>query len=542
MKRLTGILLALVMLLTAFTAGAEDIVNFPFVADGESVTLTVTIPTNETLGPAAEMWCWKWLSEKSGVNFVFNAIDNTVREEKLNLMFSSNDLTDLILGFGLSNLDIIKYGSETHALAPLNELISDYAPNLSAFFDATPSAKAQCTAPDGNIYALCKWSDDLPDQVFSSDRAWINQQWLINLGLERPETLDEFYDVLVAFRDGDPNGNGLNDEIPICDTPDSIATAVWSAFGVVRHHGATSIDPAVKAGEAVIPASSDMYRDYIETMRLWYEEKLIDQDCYTLTTTQQSAKATERKIGVQFASAAHTLQSEGWEEWESLPVMTSDYNDTKVWPGMDLFAGGNIAMSAKCEHKEVAMRVIDWFYTERASVYFHYGPMEGTEDETMGIAGWYFDEAGNGPLHHLADNDKFASYPSDLYYRSALVAPVGCYGLAVPFKGMYDLFGVQAAGRTGAAGHWRRSVNEYTRQYFTETFPSVFLNAEESQKVTELYTPLKDYIAIMEAKFITGLESMDNFDAYIDQLNVLGLEEYTEIYTNAYNIYKSNLG
>lgn len=541
MKRLTGILLALAMLVTVCAAGAEDILSFPFVEDGESVTISISAPTNESIGPAAELWCWKWLSEKSGVNFTFNEIDNTVRDEKLNLMFSSNDLTDLILGFGLSNLDLIKYGSETHALAPLNEFIDEYAPNVAAFFEANPTAKAQCTAPDGNIYALCKWSNDLPEQVFSSDRAWINQQWLINLGLERPETLDEFYEALVAFRDEDPNGNGENDEIPICDIPGNIATAIWSAYGVVAHLNTSTVDPAVKNGEAVIPAASDMYRSFIETMRQWYEEGLIDPDCYTLTDTQLSAKATERKIGVQFRSAAHTLQSEGWEEWESLPVMTSEFNDTKVWPGMDLFGGGNIAMSASCENKEVAMRVIDWFFTERASVYFHYGPMEGTEDETMGIAGWYFDEAGNGPLHHLDGNDKFTSYPSDLYYRSALVAPVGCYGLAVPFKGMYDLFGVEAAGRTGAAGHWRRSVNEYTREYFTETFPSVFLTAEESQKVTELYTPLKDYVTIMEAKFITGIEPMENFDAYIDQLNLLGLQEYTEIYTNAFNIYKANL-
>lgn len=540
MKKLIVFVLALILLISALTASAEDIISFPFVEDGESCTLTVTVPTN--MGPAAEMWCWKWLSEKTGINFVFNEIDDSVRDEKLNLMFSSNDLTDLVLGFGLSNLDIIKYGSETHALASLNELIDAYAPNLKAFFEENPSAKAQCTAPDGNIYALCKWTADLPTQVFTEDRAWINQQWLNNLGLDRPETLDEFYDVLVAFRDNDPNGNGLNDEIPICETPDRIATGLWSAYGVVMHLLSSSVDPAVKNGEAVIPAASEMYRSYIETMRQWYTEGLIDEDCYTLTTTQLSAKATERRIGVQFRAAAHTLQSEGWEEWEFFPIMTSEYNDTKVWPGADAFIGGSIAMSEACENKIEAMKVIDWFYTEQAAVYFHYGPMEGTDDETMGIAGWYFDENGNGPLHHLADNDKFASYPSDLYYRATLVAPVGSYGLGTPFKAMYDLFGIVAAGRTGAAGWWRRSANEYAKPYYTETFPSVFLSAEEAQKVTELYTPLKDYVTIMEAKFITGIEPMENFEAYMEQLNVLGLQEYTEIYTNAFNVYKANLG
>ena len=42
----------------------------------------------------------------------------------------------------------------------------------------------------------------------------INTTWLERLGLEMPETLEEFANVLRAFRDQDPNGNGIQDEIP----------------------------------------------------------------------------------------------------------------------------------------------------------------------------------------------------------------------------------------------------------------------------------------------------------------------------------------
>ena len=44
---------------------------------------------------------------------------------------------------------------------------------------------------------------------------YINQQWLDALGLEMPQTVDEYYETLMAFRDKDPNGNGEQDEIPL---------------------------------------------------------------------------------------------------------------------------------------------------------------------------------------------------------------------------------------------------------------------------------------------------------------------------------------
>lgn len=43
----------------------------------------------------------------------------------------------------------------------------------------------------------------------------INKVWLDKLGLEVPTTLAELKEVLIAFRDGDPNGNGIQDEIPM---------------------------------------------------------------------------------------------------------------------------------------------------------------------------------------------------------------------------------------------------------------------------------------------------------------------------------------
>src|SRR5699024_41996 len=80
-------------------------------------------------------------------------------------------------------------------------------------FQQYPGSEGQITQLDGNIYSLPVVNECYHCSV--PNKFWINKTWLDNLGLEMPTTLDEFYDVLVAFRDQDANGNGdPNDEIP----------------------------------------------------------------------------------------------------------------------------------------------------------------------------------------------------------------------------------------------------------------------------------------------------------------------------------------
>ena len=106
---------------------------------------------------------------------------------------------------------MLRYGKQG-VLLPLNDLIKEHAPNLQQVLDSDDEYRALATAPDGNIYGIpqliecfhCTWPNKL----------WMNSTWLDNLNLEAPKTHEEFKDVLRAFKDDDPNGNGSNDEIP----------------------------------------------------------------------------------------------------------------------------------------------------------------------------------------------------------------------------------------------------------------------------------------------------------------------------------------
>lgn len=153
---------------------------------------------------------------------------------QLSLMMASDELPDLIIHASISQTDANSYGAEGYFL-PINEYLA-YAPNLSAVLEEYPDYEAAITAPDGNIYGLSRINAGQGADIELANRQWIKQTWLDNLGLDYPETIEDFYNVLVAFRDEDANGNGdPNDDIPT----GNCVVALQSAFGIFSTDGRT---------------------------------------------------------------------------------------------------------------------------------------------------------------------------------------------------------------------------------------------------------------------------------------------------------------
>ena len=147
--------------------------------------------------------------EMTGIHLIDNTSgkNSTDAAEAMNLLLAQGDLPDIV-GGNLIQQPVNQYGPEG-AFLPLNELVKEHAPNIQAFWDANPELQQAISSYDGNYYYI----PYLPDGEFG--RAWyIRQDWLDALGLEQPQNVDEYYQVLKAFREQDPNGNGLKDEIP----------------------------------------------------------------------------------------------------------------------------------------------------------------------------------------------------------------------------------------------------------------------------------------------------------------------------------------
>lgn len=200
MKKLTAVLSA-AALIASFCAGCSG--KNEQGSAGDKITLTYF-----GTKPTAEKTIFTEAEEKTNVKIKFTLPESTTdQEQALSLAVASKNMSDIIRGYSRSTF--VKYGMQG-AFMPLNDLIDKYAPNYKKFLEENPDVKKYTTASDGNIYYIPFVQDG------ETSTGWfIRQDWLDKLGIKQPETIDEFYNAMVAFRDGDPNGNGKKDEVPI---------------------------------------------------------------------------------------------------------------------------------------------------------------------------------------------------------------------------------------------------------------------------------------------------------------------------------------
>ena len=172
----------------AETATITGLTNFPAGTESE--------PNNRTI--------FKRLEEQTNVHVEWKTIQSDQWGEKIVLEMSNiNTLPDFVFNAGFGDTDLLKYAKQG-VIINLEEYIDKYMPNLSKVFEQAPEYRTMCTDEDGHIWAL-PWIEQLGYEKTAiqtvGNMSFINTAWLDYLGLEMPTTVDEFEDVLIAFRD-----------------------------------------------------------------------------------------------------------------------------------------------------------------------------------------------------------------------------------------------------------------------------------------------------------------------------------------------------
>ena len=154
-----------------------------------------------------QMEVFKIMGEKFNINFEFDNPPEQNVTERLNLVMMETELPDVIMEIPVT--DILKYG-ESGVILPLNDYIENDMPNLKAELDKREGVQDTLTYSDGNIYYL-----PMLDENPSGNVPYIvRTDWLEQLGLERPVTIEDWENYWELVKTTDLNGNGQNDEIP----------------------------------------------------------------------------------------------------------------------------------------------------------------------------------------------------------------------------------------------------------------------------------------------------------------------------------------
>ena len=291
-KRVLALILALVCVVTAFSgcgdkkesaseaAGIEisGVNEFPIVKEPIEFTVFATKSANFTGHENNEFT--KWYEEKTGIhiNWIEPSGD---AQQSFNLMIASGEYPDFILGMGLSREQVASLASQG-ILVDIKDEIEEHGHYIKKMFEEEPSAEEYVTI-NGAIYGVPKVSAEYSSKV--SNGMWVYKPWLDKLGLEIPQTTEDFYQMLKAFKEKDPNGNGIADEIPLCGRGMSKAYSastepfLMSAFIPTEGRTRYYLDDN---GKIQYSAVQPEYREGIRYFRKLYKEGLLYQDTFIM--------------------------------------------------------------------------------------------------------------------------------------------------------------------------------------------------------------------------------------------------------------------
>jgi putative aldouronate transport system substrate-binding protein len=138
------------------------------------------------------------------------------------------------------------------------------------------------------------WAFPYNRQDAMNQTLYVRKDWMANLGLEAPKTIDEFYEVMRAFTYDDPDGNG------IADTFGTISEPVTAGFGYLRPFAAAfdAIEYKVIDDNVVPPEVTEEYRECLRFLNRLASENILDNEFITYNTQMHVDRLKTGKYGM----------------------------------------------------------------------------------------------------------------------------------------------------------------------------------------------------------------------------------------------------
>ena len=536
---------------TSSEAGGDDLYynreGLPIVKEAIDVTM---MSVSDYTKDWTNTYLFKWIGEKMGINITCQMYTQDTIKQQYALLLQSDELPD-IPWWATGSMEEINEG---YYLA-LDPYIEDgLMPNLLKLYEETPEAEALFKKADGKTYGFGNVRTDIVTRVLRHDA--INTEWLKAVGKEVPTTLDELYEVLVAFRDQDPNGNGQPDEIPMSFTYDTARSGERMTWNLRASFGlfSTALSymlVADKDGKVFLGEASENGKAYYKYLNKLYEEKLLDNELFSHSDDEYKEKIRKGVVGF-FDTWGSTCQqlSDNKEEWPSIAekwvmpgTFKSEWNDSQAIMIYNGAASGGVCISAKTEYPEALVRMFDYFLCEEGQIQYSYG----TENVTF-----QWKEVAPGikaPSCDIPEYIKAAGYETMNDYQIQYVRPSN-------FFTHYSYNAVNSVLKDYVADKDLKSILELKKYPDTVNnaiqaealanygvcynYPMVSYTAEQSEARAQLQTDVNNYISTMKVQFITGEKDIDTeWDGYMAELKKMGLEDLLKIEQEAYDDYQA---
>lgn len=457
------------------------------------------------------------LEKKTGFDMDMVHVEN---KQAMNLLLASGELPDAI-GY---NFQLNYTGGEAKAIQdgliyPMSEdFLQKNAPDYWRTISSDPDILKQVKTPEGDIYGF---AFILGDELLKGGYGLIvRDDWCKELGMEIPETADEYYAMLKAFKEK----KGV--EIPLCVNTDFLKEmlnrgAITSPFGLV------AMDTYVDQGTVKIGYAQPEFKGVLEWLNKLYAEGLLDPNFATVDKETITANMLTGKSGASAGACGSILgtwlttnKDVGNYSLAGAKNLVANRGETPMYGHYNTdVVGGVTVITTSCKDPEKVARFINYGYTDEGHMLYNFG-IEGVSYEMKDGAPVFTDLILNNP-DGLTRQQALSEY--ELAYGN---------GPFVQDKEYLLQYYAEDAQKKALETWGEHTAKEYK-------LPRITVNAGNSGEYSSLTSELETYRDEMIIKFIRGEESLDNFNSYLATLNSMGVERVTEIVQNAVTEYYS---
>ncbi|WP_135553686.1 type 2 periplasmic-binding domain-containing protein [Paenibacillus cymbidii] len=428
-------------------------------------------------------------------------------DESFNLMMASKNLPDIIEEGWISLAGGPEKYIKDGKIIRLNDYIDQYAPNLTKLLKDNPEMRKLISTDNGSIFAFPFYRGDAYLLTYSGIA--LRKDWLDNLGLKMPETIDEWYTVLKAFKNGDPNKNGKADEIPLYYK--------WSQFGFQAAWGIKN-DFYQENGVVKYGMLQPEFKEYITLLNKWYKEGLIDPDYVTMDNKLRDAKLTGDQLGTLVQNTVGKENALMKDKHPTFEIKAAPYpvlvKGTKPIIGQQdpYFDGTGAAITTSAKNVPALVQWLDFNYGDVGHKLFNFG-IEGMTYNMV-----------NGEPKFIAS----ALADTSLMGRTTLSS---AYGPFVQDKRWMEQRSAAMKNGADSLTTWMNADNK-------KHLPRLTPTAEESTEYATIMNDINTFTKEKLDKFVMGVEPMEKFDAFVKTLKDMGIERAVAIQQAAYKRYQ----
>lgn len=495
----------------------QDVESVSSKITDKQVTLTYWTGLNANVVQTATNYgdtpLYKEVEKRTGVKIEFLHPPVGQEREQFNLMIASNELPDMIEYNWLNYPGGPEKALQDGIIMRLNEIIDQHALNLKKYLASNEYIVKMVKTDEGNYYCFPFIRGDDILSVFYGPQ--IRKDWLDECSLEIPTTISEWEIVLKELMDK----KGLYGGITLWGVSQIITGGfIVSAYGVL--HGFQQENGQVKYGP-IEPG----YKDALATLTKWYKEGIIDPDFIAHDQKAIDAKITGGKVAayVGYSGSMLTYKNSARQqnpkfELTGAPWPTLNKGDIPITGQKDnpYIGTGSVAITTQCDEIEIAAKWLDYGYSEEGHMLYNFG----IEDVSYKMIDGY-------PTY----TDLIKKNPDGL--SIAIARAQYCRsGFSGPFvqDGRCQEQLIQFPEQAEAIKTWGKHKNLLK-------MPPVTPAAEDSQRYASIMNEVNTYVSEKFVKFVMGQESLDNFDAYVEQIKKMNIEEAVKIQQAALDRY-----